>query len=61
VCIGHMLPVGFHGSEPGLPWTTNPPSSVVRWARNAGLETYILTYLHTYLFTYLLTHLLTVD
>jgi len=34
----HRLQVGLHGSEPRLPWTSNPPSPVVRWARNAGLE-----------------------
>jgi len=36
------LQVGLHGSEPGLPWTTNPPSPVVRWARNAGLESSVM-------------------
>ena len=34
----HRLQVGLHGSESGLPWTTNPPSPVVRWVCNAGLE-----------------------
>jgi len=38
----HRLQVGLHGSEPGLPWTTNPPSPVVRWARNAGLESSVM-------------------
>jgi len=38
----HRLQVGLHGSEPGLPWMTNPPSPVVRWARNAGLESSVM-------------------
>ena len=38
----HRLQVGLHGSEPGLPWTTNPLSPVVRWARNAGLESSVM-------------------
>jgi len=38
----HRLQVGLHGSEPGLPWTTTPPSPVVRWARNAGLESSVM-------------------
>ena len=38
----HRLQVGLHGSEPGLPWTTNPPSPVVRWTRNAGLESLVM-------------------
>jgi len=38
----HRLQVGLHGSEPGLPWTTNPPSPVVRWARDAGLESSVM-------------------
>ena len=33
----HRSQVGLHGSEPGLPWTTNPASPVVRWTRYAGL------------------------
>jgi len=33
---------GLHSSEPGLPWTSNPPSPVVRWARNAGLESSVM-------------------
>jgi len=40
----HRSQVGLHGSEPGLPWTTNPLSPVVRWARNAGLGGYSLTF-----------------
>jgi len=38
----HRLQVGRHGSEPGLPWTTNPPSPIVRWVRNAGLESSVM-------------------
>ena len=38
----HRLQVGLHSSEPGLPWTTNPPSPVVRWARNARLESSVM-------------------
>jgi len=38
----HRLQVGLHSSEPGLPWTTNPPSPVVRWARSAGLESSVM-------------------
>jgi len=38
----HRSQVGLHGSEPGLPWTTNPPSPVVRWACNAGLESSVM-------------------
>jgi len=38
----HRSQVGLHGSEPGLLWTTNPPSPVVRWARNAGLESSVM-------------------
>ena len=38
----HRLQVGLHGSEPGLPWTTNPPSPVVRWARNGGLQSSVM-------------------
>jgi len=38
----HRLQDGLHGSEPGLPWTTNPPSPVVRWACNAGLESSVM-------------------
>jgi len=36
------LQVGLHGSEPGLPWTTNLPPPVVSWARNAGLESSVM-------------------
>ena len=38
----HRLQVGLHGSQPGLLWTTNPPSPVVRWARNTGLESSVM-------------------
>jgi len=38
----HRSQVGLHSSEPGLPWTTNPLSPVVRWARNAGLESSVM-------------------
>ena len=38
----HRLQVGLHGSEPGLPWTTNPPSPVVRWVHYAGLESPVM-------------------
>jgi len=38
----HRSQVGIHGSEPGLLWTTNPPSPVVRWARCAGLESSVM-------------------
>jgi len=38
----HRLQVGLHSSEPGLPWVTNPPSPVVRWTRNAGLESLVM-------------------
>jgi len=33
----HRLQVGLHGSEPGLPWTTNPLSPVVRLCRPVEL------------------------
>jgi len=38
----HRLQVGLHGSETGLPWTTNPPSPVVRWVHYAGLESPVM-------------------
>ena len=38
----HRLQIDLHGSEPGLPWTTNPPSPVVRWTCYAGLESPVM-------------------
>ena len=35
----HRSQVGLHGSEPGLPWTTNPPSPIVRWAKSPKWRT----------------------